>query len=163
MKILIPVFLVGALALAFSVNAYQPFDTDGMLLGILVLCITALAILTTADADENISPKYVLAALLPWLLSGTFVANGALDHSQEALYHTVVIEEHFNSPRWWVGDSIIVRSWLPDRSRERVYLRGIQGFYDPGEAVTIGIRPGAFGIAWISSVLRDRYSRTQWW
>lgn len=162
MKILIPAFLVGALALAFSVGAYQPFDTDGMLLGILVLCVTALAVLATADTDEGISPKYVLAALLPWLLSAVFVANGALDHSQEMRYHTVVIEEHFNSPRWWVGDSIVVRSWRPDRSRERVYIRGIQAFYDPGEGVTVGIRPGALGIAWVSSLLRDRYSRTQW-
>ena len=159
MKILIPVFLVGALALAFSVNAYQSFDTQGMLPGILVVSITALACLATADADHEISPKYVVAALLPSLLAAAFVANRALDHSQEMRYHTVVIEEHFNPPRWYVGDSIVVRSWRPGRSTERVYLRGVQAFYDRGEGVTIGIRSGALGIAWVSSVLRDGYSR----
>ncbi len=99
--------------LRFSVDAYQLFDTHGILFGILVVCVTALAVLATADADEDISPKYVLAALLPWLFSAAFVANGALDHSQEMRYHTVVIEEHFNQPRWWVGDNIVVRSQPP--------------------------------------------------
>ena len=159
MKFLIPVFLVGVLGLAFSVNAYQPLDPGGMLLGIFIVCLTALIVLTTADADEKINLFYLVSALVPWLLSLAFVTNGALDHSQEMNHHTVVLEEHFNSPRWWVGDSIVVRSWQPGRSTERVYLRGMQGFYDPGEGVTISIRSGALGIAWVSGVLRDGYPR----
>lgn len=155
MKILVPVFLFGALALGISLHPYQPFDAGSMLLGVFAICITALGILVTADKDEHINAMYLLAALLPWLLASALVVNGALDRSPETLYHTVVIKEHFN--RKWM-DSIVVRSWRPGRATESVYVRGYNGFYDPGEGVTVGIKPGVLGIAWVSSVSRDRYS-----
>lgn len=155
MKILTVVFLFGALALGISLHPYQPFDAGSMLLGLFAICITALGVLVTADKDEHVNAMYLLAALSPWILASVFVVNGALDHSPETRYHTVVIEEHFN--RRWM-DSIVVRSWRSGRTSESVYVRGYNGFYDPGEGVTVGIKPGALGIAWVSSVLRDRYS-----
>ena len=51
-------------------------------------------------------------------------------------------------------NNLVVRSWRPGRTDESVYINSFAPFYFRGQTVTVGVRSGALGLPWISSVLR---------
>lgn len=129
-------------------------------LAVLVWCICSGGVLFSAAQDESVTPKYVACSVLPWLLAGLLLANGAADHSQEELHRAVVI----NSRYYLRGlDIVYVQSWRSGKSNESLYLKrsmlfGANGFFLPGESVTVGVKSGALGMAWISRI-SDRAGR----
>jgi hypothetical protein len=161
MKILHVVFLIGAFAALYSVfRPYALLTGGSMGLGVLVLCICSGGVLFSADQDESVGPKYIACSVLPWLLAGLLLANGAADHSQEELHRTVVIDSRY----YLRGIDIVnVQSWRSGKSNESLYLKRSQlfvtsGFFLPGDRVTVGVKSGALGMAWISRI-SDRAGR----
>ena len=147
------VFLVGCIALVYFANGPYPRLYDhGAFFWIFISGFLMLVHFLRNSSRNNSTPKY-LAALLPWLLASLFLANGLFDHSEEQRYSTVVLEMHF-SYFSGIRDTIDVRSWRPGRTIESVYVRNKQGFFYPGERVTVGVRAGALGLSWISGVYR---------
>ena len=152
MKILQLVFLFGAFALLYSaLRPYPPLSADTVLVALFAICLTVGGILFTADGDEGVTAKYLLASLLPWLLAALFLANGALDDSNEIRYQTVVVDSHYGR---WTHDEVVVRSWRSGRTNESFYLSPIKRFFHHGEPITVGVKSGALGISWISSISR---------
>jgi len=96
--------------------------------------------------------RYLAAALLPWVAAALFFANGKMDRSAEIRYPTVVIETHYGSRIG--GRRLIVRSWRSDHQSETIYLSAFAPFFFQGQQITIGVKSGALGVAWISSVSR---------
>ena len=84
-------------------------------------------------------------------------ANGALDPSNEVRHSTVVLQSTYGRS-WTILD---VRSWRPDRTKESIYIKtGFPwsrdpGFFFEGKPVAVGVRSGALGIEWVSSITRN--------
>jgi hypothetical protein len=157
LRILRFVFLFGAFALAGGVmGPYQPLGTGTVMVASLIICICAGTIVFSADKDENVAARHLLACMVPWALAALLIANGAFDHSDEIRHQTVVVDTHYG--RSW--DRVIVRSWRPGRTNETLYIRDTFfmpskfGFFLRGEPVTVGIRSGALGMPWISTISR---------
>jgi hypothetical protein len=116
MKRLIPIFLVGCMALLyFALGPYPPLDSTGAFWAIFIPCFAAVAMfLRNGKAEKSAAPKCALGASAPWLFAVLFLANGALDHSEERRYSTVVVENRYS---YWSGlrDTLVVRSWRPGR------------------------------------------------
>jgi hypothetical protein len=155
MKILRPIFLFGAFALAYCVmHRYPPVGTGTVMLTLFILCLFSGIILFGANKDADVTAKYLLASLVPWLLAAFFVVNGAFDHSEEIQYQTVVVEKHYGRGL----TRLIVRSWRSGRTNETLYIRGwgnLPGQRRPvytGDPLTVGVKSGALGMPWISSI-----------
>jgi hypothetical protein len=158
MKILHLIFLVGAFALAYCVlRPYPLLGAGTALVALLVVCFCAGSILFGARKDENVTTKSLLASLLPWVLAGSLLVNGAYDVSNEILHPTAVVDTEYG--RAWTV--VVVRSWRPGRTNESLYIkeglnlpRNPQFFYQ-GEPITVGVKSGALRISWISSISRQ--------
>jgi hypothetical protein len=161
MKILHAVFLTGAFAALYSVfRPYAVLEGGSTGIAVLLLCICSGGVLFSADEDEHVSSKYIMCSLFPWLLASLLITNGIADHSHEVLHHTFVIESRY----YLRGIDIVnVQPWRSDRGKQSLYLKrsqlfGAGAFFLPGDAVAIGVRSGALGIPWISSI-SDRAGR----
>ena len=152
MKLLVPAFLIGCMAAVIATFLYPPF-VDRMSLWALLLA-AFIAIVLFLQSGDRVAPRYVVGALVPWVAAAGFLANGRLDTSAEIRHPTVVIEERY-SYRSAVLDTLVVRSWRDGRTTESVPVHALQPFFNPGDRVSVGIRPGAFGLPWISSVTRE--------
>jgi len=158
MKILHLIFLVGAFALAYCVlRPYPLLGAGTALVTLLVVCFCAGSILFGARKDESVTAKSLLASLLPWVLAGSLLVNGAYDVSNEILHPTAVVDTEYGRA-WTVGCAILASG--PDE-RVALYIkeglnlpRNPQFFYQ-GEPVTVGVKSGALWISWISSISRQ--------
>lgn len=160
MKILHVVFILGAVIAGFFVTEPYPILGSGpILLCVAILAVLAAAIITTASkVGFRAGPSYILIALLPWFLAGSLIANGALDHSPEVDYQTVLMHQDYGRSYLY----LTVRSWRPGRATESLYVKtGFNlrtGKYWPdsyfyeGDAITIGVRSGAFSMPWICRI-----------
>ena len=154
MKTLKFIFLFGLFALAYGIfHPYPPLNPNAIVIACYALVVIVGAMLFTAGNDAAVTATYLLGSLLPWLLAGLLLANGALDQSSEHQYQTVVVNTRYSFR--WPGDELYVRSWRPGRTTESLYVRGLQAFFLRGEHVTVGVKPGALGILWVSSFSRE--------
>jgi hypothetical protein len=158
-RILRFVFLVGAFALVYSVTAPYPLLGAGpMLLASGTLVLAGAGIMTMKSKSGLPTASHWFMSLFPWLLAGFLLANGARDHSHEVLYQTVVVTEDF--ARYW--DIVRVQSWRPGHATESLYIKtGFNfrtgsyvpgGFFFDGKPIAVGVRGGALGMPWISTI-----------
>jgi hypothetical protein len=156
MKKLTSIFLLGCIALLyFAFGPYPPLDSAGTFWGVFIPSFAVLAmILRDAREEQRATLKHVFAALLPWIFALLFLGNGALDHSEERQYPTVVIETRY-SYRSGMRDTLVVESWRPGRKTESLRVGSYQRFFYSGDRVTVGVKSGALGLPWITSVSRD--------
>lgn len=157
-KILHAVVLVGLLPGIYCISRPYPLLESGpVLLGAAVLYICAICVVIGAPAEGRGSPKYWLVALIPWLVAGVCVANGALDHSPEVLHSTEVVNSEYYLRGWNI---VNVRSWRPGHTDESLYLKtwllDSRGFYLEGQPLTVGVKSGALGMPWLTQVTRVR-------
>jgi hypothetical protein len=148
-------FPVGAVALAYSVLSPHPLlGARPALIGVAVLCLIAGAAIFTAPQKLRNRPGHKVTCLLPWILTAILVINWKEDTSREMRHSTVILETNYG--RGW--DSIVVRSWRPGRTKETLYLRSWllsrprSSDFHRGQAVTVGTKPGALGLPWMSSL-----------
>ena len=64
-------------------------------------------------------------------------------------HQTVVLESHYYGPTW-----VIVQSWRPGEATVTLWVSAWTAFFLRGEPVTVGVKSGALGITWISSISR---------
>lgn len=159
-KILHLVVIAGLAPGLYCISWPYPLLESGPVLlaaAILYLCAICVVLGTPFEAGSRI--KYLLIALIPWAFAGLFVANGALDHSQEVLHSTKVVDSEYYLRGWNI---VVVRSWRPGRKVESLYLKtwllDKTGFYLEGEPLTVGVRSGALGMPWLTQVMRIRGS-----
>jgi len=151
MKAVTRVFLVGWMVLVYCpFFRYPPLDYGPAVVSVVIGFIAAARFLY-GGRGKNITPGCFMTALLPWLCAGLSFANGALDHAQELHYSTVVVQTQYHRG---IRDTLVVRSWRPGRTNESLPVSAFQRFFLPGERVTVGVKVGALGLPWISSISR---------
>lgn len=135
-------------------SPHQLLGARTALIGVAVLClITGIAVFT-APGKLRSRPGHKVACLLPWILAAMVMINWKLDSAVEVRHPAVVVESSYG--RGW--DSVTVRSWRPDHKLETLYLhssrfsRSRPQYFRRGQEVTVGIKPGALGLRWVSSL-----------
>lgn len=135
---------------------YGLLDAGPVLFSVLVWACLTFTMLSRAPRGERVTPTYLVIGLYPWVLSALLLANGLFDHSAETTHHTVTISSSGSTPLYILR----VQSWRPGRASETLYFHrtyfgtghlGDQRYLQAGDPVTVGIKPGALGIPWVSS------------
>ena len=154
MELLTVVFLFGAFALVYvGFVRYPPLDLlVPAVLFVIGFAMVGLFLREGRRERQKPNVRHVGAALLPWFAAALFFANGDIDRSAEIRYPTVVIETHYRSRI--VGRRLIVRSWRSNHQSETIYLSAFAPFFFQGQRITIGVKSGALGVAWVSSISR---------
>lgn len=151
-----PFFLVGCIALAVCANApFLPLESREVMLGVLFPSVVVFALLQSTIRTRGPSKGHWALAVFPWFVASLLLVNGFFDRSP-ALTHSTVVEKTAYAYGVGFRHGIVVRSWRPGRTTESIPVPLFQGFYYPGERVTITVREGALGLPWITAVSRDR-------
>jgi hypothetical protein len=136
---------------------YGLLEAGPVLFSVLVWACLTFTMLSRVPIGERVTPTYLVISLYPWVLSALLLANGLFDHSAETTHHTVAISSSGATPIYILH----VQSWRPGRASETLYLhRTYFGTTYPadrrylleGDPVTVGVKPGALGIPWVSSL-----------
>jgi hypothetical protein len=157
------VFLAGSLAFPYVSQIYPPLDLDLMLVFFGVIFFVALTIAVILDRRaQNRQELEVLKRVysgfipLPWILAATLLANGALDSQKNVIYHPSTVDSRYNMPGIVRGTRrLFVHSWRDGQKIERLAVNSDD--YDrfhSGDAVMVGVKPGALGISWYLGVYR---------
>ena len=155
MRILRIIFALGVLLAVECVS--RPctlLEAGPVLLAFSVLFFCTGGFLFVTERNQQVTPKYVAAAFVPWMFAVMLVANWKFDTSPELHHETVVIESRYG--RYW--KVLVVRSWRDGHTNENLYIErtifggGSARYFLPGEKLIIGIRKGALGMPWINSI-----------
>jgi len=154
MELLTGFFLLGASALVYvGFVRYPPLDLlVPAVLFVIGFAMVGLFLREGRRERQKPNVRYLTAALLPWVAAALFFANGEMDRSAEIRYPTLVIETHYGSRIG--GRRMLVRSWRSNHKSETIYLSAFTPFFFQGQQITIGIKSGVLGVAWVSSVSR---------
>jgi len=156
-------FLAGSLAFPYVSQIYAPLDLDLMLVFFGVIFFVALAIAVMLDRRarnrqdlEVLKRIYAGFIPLPWILAATLLLNGRLDSQKNLTYHVTTVDSRYNMRGVVRGTRrLFVHSWREGQKIERLAVD--EDDYDrfhPGDAVVVGVEPGALGIPWYFAVYR---------
>lgn len=157
------IFLLGSLAFPYVSQIYPPLDLDLMLVFFGMLFFVGLTIVVILDRRarnrrelEVLKRVYSGFIPLPWILAATLLANGALDSKQNVTYYPTTVESRYNMPGIVRGTRrLIVRSWRDGQKIERLAVDfDDYDRFSAGDAVSVGVKPGALGIPWYFGVYR---------
>jgi len=93
---------------------------------------------------------------LPWILAATLFVNGRLDSQKNVVYYPTVVVGRFNMKGIVKGSRrLVVRSWREGQRVERlaVDMDDFDRFHE-GDAIVVGVGPGALAIPWYYGVYR---------
>ena len=157
------IFLLGSLAFPYISQIYPPLDLDWILVffGVVFFGALTLAVLLERRARnhqeiEVMKRVYNGFIPLPWILAATLFVNGRLDGAKNVVYYPTVVEVRFNMKGIVKGSRrLVVRSWRPGQRVERlaVDMDDFDRFHE-GDAIVVGVEPGALGIPWYYGVYR---------
>jgi len=157
------VFLLGSLAFPYISQLYPPLDLDLMLVfyGVVFFLGLTLAVILDRRAHRRLDVELLKRVYsgfipLPWILAATLFANGKLDGKKNLEYYQTHVESRFYM-NGIVKSSrrLLVYSWRPDHKIERLPVDSDD--YDrfrEGDAVVVGVGPGALGIPWYYGAYR---------
>lgn len=156
------IFLLGSLAFPYLSQVYPPLELDLILVffGLIFFVALALAVILERRARnhqeiELLKRIYNGFVPLPWILAATLFVNGRLDSQKNVAYYPTVVVGRFNMKGIVKGSRrLIVKSW---REGENIDLAADQDDFDrfqEGDAVSVGVAPGALGIPWYYGVYR---------
>ncbi len=157
------VFLAGSLAFPYVSQIYPPLDLDLMLVFFGVLFFLALAIAVVLDRGarnrreiEVLKRIYSGFVPLPWILAATLLVNGKLDSHKNVAYHPTTVDSRYNMPGIVRGTRrLFVHSWREGQKIERLAVDfDDYDRFHTGDAVVVGVEPGALGIPWYYGVYR---------
>jgi len=157
-------FLAGSLAFPYVSQIYAPLDLDLMLVFFGAIFFVALAIAVVLDRRarnrqdlEVLKRIYAGFIPLPWILAATLLLNGRLDSQKNLTYHPTTVDSRYNMRGVVRGTRrLFVHSWREGQKIERLAVD--EDDYDrfhPGDAVVVGVEPGALGIPWYFAVYRQ--------
>jgi hypothetical protein len=157
------IFLAGSLLFPYVSQIYPPLDLDLMLVffGILFFLALTLAIFLERSARkrqdiEVMKRIYAGFIPLPWILGALLFVNGRLDSQRNIVYHPTEVESRFNMRGIVRGSRrLFVNSWRSGQKVERLAV-DTDDFdrFQKGDAVSVGVEPGALGIPWYYGVYR---------
>jgi hypothetical protein len=156
------IFLAGSLAFPYVSQIYPPLDLDLMLVFFGALFFVALTIAVMLDRRaqnrreiEVLKRVYLGFIPLPWILAAILLANGTLD-SKDVTYYPTTVYNRYNMPGIVRGTRrLIVRSWRDGQKLERLAVNSDDfDRFHSGDAVSVGVKPGALGIPWYFGVYR---------
>jgi hypothetical protein len=93
---------------------------------------------------------------LPWILAATLFFNGKLDSQKNVVYYPTTVQSKFNMRGIVRGSRrLVVRSLRPGQKFERLAV-DVDDFdrFHEGDAVVVGVAPGALGINWFYGIYR---------
>lgn len=156
--------LAGAFVALLVFERYQPLDAGRMIrsfsLGLLVLwgllAWKSWEVLRNPGHGRGATWGLLVPVMVPWVFAGFLWLNGALDRAPASRQDTVVVAKHASARDWLHAFryEVVVRSWRAGRRLEGVLVRERERFdtYNPGDAVTVDVRPGFFRLAWIAGL-----------
>lgn len=157
------IFLVGSLLFPYVSQLYPPLDLDLMLVffGLLFFVALTLAFFLERRARkrqelEILKRIYSGFVPLPWLLAAALFLNGKFDNPKNIVYHPTVVENRFYMKGLLRGSRrLFVDGWRLGQKIERLPVDAddFDRFQD-GDAVVVGVEPGALGIPWYYGVYR---------
>ncbi len=157
------IFLGGSLLFPYVSQIYPPLDLDLMLVffGLIFFLALTLAIFLDRRARsrreiEVLKRIYAGFIPLPWILAATLVVNGRLDAQKNITYYPTVVVWRFDMKGLVRGTRrLYVHSWREHQRVERLAV-DLDDFdrLRVGDAVVVGIEPGALGIPWYYGVYR---------
>jgi hypothetical protein len=157
------VFLAGSLAFPYVSQIFPPLDLDLMLVLYGLIFFVALAIAVVLDRRaRNRQELEVLKRIysgfvpLPWILAATLFINGKLDSQKNTAYHPTTVDGRYNMPGVVRGTRrLFVNSWREGQKYERLAVDADDfDRFRAGDAVVVGVEPGALGIPWYYGVYR---------
>ncbi len=157
------IFLGGSLLFPYVSQIYPPLDLDLMLVffGLIFFLALTLAIFLDRRARrrreiEVLKRIYAGFIPLPWILAATLVVNGRLDAQKNITYYPTVVVWRFDMKGLVRGSRrLYVHSWREHQRVERLAV-DLDDFdrLRVGDAVVVGVEPGALGIPWYYGVYR---------
>ena len=158
------VFLVGSLAFPYVSQIYPPLELDLILVffGVIFFGALTLAIILERRARnhqeiEVMKRVYNGFIPLPWILAATLFVNGRLDSQKNVVYYPTVVVGRFNMKGIVKGSRrLVVRSWRGGTQRVERLAVDLDDFdrFREGDAVVVGVSPGALFIPWYYGVYR---------
>jgi len=156
------VFLPGSLFFPFLIHLYPPLDLDAMLVFFGVLFFLAIFLVVLIDRRTRFHRdvellKRIFFGLtpLPWVLGAALFLNGRLD-TGKSQFHPSSVVSRFEMKGLVLGSRrLMVHSWRAGHRIERLAAEpdDFARFRD-GDAVVVGVMPGALGIPWLYGVYR---------
>jgi len=157
------VFLAGSLLFPYISQLYPPLDLDWMLVFFGLIFFVGLTVAVFVDRGarnrqdiEVLKRIYAGFIPLPWILAATLFLNGKLDSPKNVVYYPTTVQSRFNMRGIVRGSRrLFVRSLRPGQKVERLAVD--QDDYDrfhDGDAVIVGVGPGALGINWFYGIYR---------
>lgn len=157
------VFLAGSLGFPYLSQLYPPLDMDlvWVFFGIFFFVGLALAVVLERRARkrreiEVLKRIYSGFIPLPWILAGVLLLNGRLDSTTSLEYRPTTVTGKFSMKGVVMGTRrLVVYSWRNGQKFERLAVDpdDFDRFY-PGDAIVVGVEPGALGIPWYYGVYR---------
>jgi hypothetical protein len=157
------VFLAGSLLFPYVSQLYPPLELDWMLVFFGLIFFIGLTVAVFVDRGarnrqdiEVLKRIYAGFIPLPWILGATLFLNGKLDAPKNVVYYPTTVQSRFNMRGMVRGSRrLLVRSWRPGQKVERlaVDVDDYDRFHD-GDAVVVGVAPGALGISWFYGIYR---------
>jgi hypothetical protein len=157
------IFLGGSLLFPYVSQIYPPLDLDLMLVffGVIFFLALTLAIFLDRRARsrreiEVLKRIYAGFIPLPWILAATLVVNGRLDAQKNIIYYPTVVTGRYDMKGLVRGTRrLFVHSWR-DHQRVESLAVDLDDFdrLRVGDAVVVGVEPGALGIPWYYGVYR---------
>jgi hypothetical protein len=157
------VFLAGSLLFPYVSQVYPPLDLDWMLVFFGLIFFVGLTVAVFLDRGarnrkdiEILKRIYAGFIPLPWILAATLFLNGKLDAPKNVVYYPTTVQSRFNMHGMVLGSRrLVVRSQRPGQKFERlaVNVDDYDRFHD-GDAVVVGVAPGALGISWFYGIYR---------
>jgi len=157
------VFLAGSLLFPYVSQLYPPLELDWMLVFFGLIFFIGLTVAVFVDRGarnrqdiEVLKRIYAGFIPLPWILAATLFLNGKLDAPRNVVYYPTTVQSRFNMRGMVRGSRrLLVRSWRPGQKVERLAVDpdDYDRFHD-GDAVVVGVAPGALGIAWFYGIYR---------
>jgi hypothetical protein len=157
------VFLAGSLLFPYVSQLYPPLELDWMLVFFGLIFFIGLTVAVFVDRRarnrqdiEVLKRIYAGFIPLPWILAATLFLNGKLDSPKNVVYYPTTVQSRFNMRGIVRGSRrLFVRSWRPGQKVERlaVDVDDYDRFHD-GDAVVVGVAPGALGISWFYGIYR---------
>lgn len=158
------IFLFGSLAFPYISQIYPPLELDLILVffGVIFFGALTLAIILERRARyhqeiEIMKRVYNGFIPLPWILASVLFFNGRLDSQKNIVYYPTVVVGRFNMKGIVKGSRrLVVRSWRGGSERVERLAVDLDDFdrFQEGDAVSVGVGPGALSIPWYYGIYR---------
>lgn len=157
------IFLLGSLVFPYISQLYPPLDLDFMLVfyGVVFFLGVTLWVILDRRAHRRLDVELLKRIYsgfipLPWILAATLLVNGKLDGKKNLEYYPTHVESRFYMNGIVIRSRrLLVYSWRPERRIERLPVDSddYDRFHE-GDAVVVGVGPGALGIPWYYGAYR---------